>query len=259
MSIKSVLRTSFVLFYMLSRSVVAAPAITPAFNTYDQSQTRQTQASRKAFQRDLSGLYSIQSWKDDNLRQPFNNFDALYLAATNAQIELQTLLQSVSLASTTNIIIPNIKSVRRSQQKIATELQGETDKITDIARGSIVATSIPALIQAYELLVKEVTIVSVKNRFKNPTPSGYRDLNVLVRLPHSQIITEVQLHLSDISIIKNGPEHDLYENIQQIERLARQQQRPLSEFEMAQINNLRQQSHLLYQTAWLGYLQPQAA
>ncbi|MBY3787398.1 phosphoribosylglycinamide formyltransferase [Photobacterium carnosum] len=259
MNIKSVLRTSFVLFCMLSRTVVAAPAIAPAFNTHDQSQTRQTQASRKAFQRDLSGLYSIQSWRDDNLRQPFNNFDALYLASTTAQIELQTLLQSVSLASATNIVIPKIKSAQRSQQKIATELQGETDKITDIARGSIIANDIPTLVQAYELLAKEATIVSVKNRFKNPTPSGYRDLNVLVRLPHSQIITEVQLHLNEISTIKNGPEHDLYEKIQHIERLAQQQQRSLSEFEAAQIKQLRQQSHQLYQTAWLGYLQPQAA
>ncbi|OBU25161.1 RelA/SpoT domain-containing protein [Photobacterium aquimaris] len=259
MNIKSVLRTSFVLFCMLSRSVVAAPAITPAFNTHDQSPTRQTQASRKAFQRDLSGLYSIQSWKTDNLRQPFTNFDELYLAATDAQVELQTLLQSVSLASTTNAIIPEIKSAQRAQQKITTELQGQTDKITDIARGSIVANNIPALVQAYELLSKEATIVSVKNRFKNPTPSGYRDLNVLVRLPNSQVITEVQLHLNEISTIKNGPEHDIYEKIQHIERVALQQQRPLSEFEVAQINKLRQQSHQLYQTAWLGYLQPQAA
>ncbi|MCP4955055.1 MAG: RelA/SpoT domain-containing protein [Photobacterium aquimaris] len=259
MNIKSVLRTSFVLFCMLSRSVVAAPAITPAFNTHDQSPTRQTQASRKAFQRDLSGLYSIQSWKTDNLRQPFTNFDELYLAATDAQVELQTLLQSVSLASTTNAIIPEIKSAQRAQQKITTELQGQTDKITDIARGSIVANNIPALVQAYELLSKEATIVSVKNRFKNPTPSGYRDLNVLVRLPNSQVITEVQLHLNEISTIKNGHEHDIYEKIQHIERVALQQQRPLSEFEVAQINKLRQQSHQLYQTAWLGYLQPQAA
>lgn len=260
MNIKSVLRTSFVLFCMVSRSVAAAPVVTSSFNTHEQTiPTRLTQESRKAFQRNLSGLYSIQSWKHHDLVQPYSQFDQLYLASIDAQSELQQLLQGIGLLSTTSAIIPQVKSPQRAQAKIATELNGQTNKITDIARGSLVADDISSLVQAYELLSKEATIVSVKNRFKAPTISGYRDLNVLVRLPNSQIIAEVQFHLKDISIIKNGPEHDIYEKIQHIERLALQQQRQLSEFELAQINKLRQQSLHLYQTAWQNYLQPKAA
>ena len=56
--------------------------------------------------------------------------------------------------------------------------------------------------------------------------------------------------------MKNGKEHDIYEQIQKIERLALQEKRPVSEFEQSKINKLRQESLHLYQTAWQQYLQP---
>ncbi|MCV5804366.1 hypothetical protein OFN34_36775, partial [Escherichia coli] len=78
-----------------------------------------------------------------------------------------------------------------------------------------------------------------KNRFKKPGPSGYRDLNLLVRLPKTNLIAEVQLHLKAIADVKNGPEHDLYEQIQKLERQASMEKRNLSEIEMASIKNMR--------------------
>ncbi|WP_419238880.1 phosphoribosylglycinamide formyltransferase [Photobacterium leiognathi subsp. mandapamensis] len=257
MDIKSALRTSFILFCMLSRSVVAAPAVAPAYTITDQpSPTRLSQASRKAFQRDISGLYSIQSWKSDNITQPYNNFDALYQASTQAQVELEQLMRSICLVSSAEALIPPVKSAQRAQQKIATELNGQTNKITDIARASLVAEDISSLVQSFELLSKEATVVGVKNRFKKPTASGYRDLKVLVELPHSKIIAEVQLHLKDISDVKNGKEHDIYEQIQKMERLALHEKRPLTKFEEKKIKNLRQESLHLYQEAWQQYLHP---
>ncbi|EAS66347.1 phosphoribosylglycinamide formyltransferase [Photobacterium angustum] len=257
MDVKSVLRTSFILFCMLSRSVVAAPAVAPAYTISDQpSPTRLSQASRKSFQRDLSGLYSIKSWKNNNIAQPYDDFVTLYQASTQAQAELANLMRSISLVSSTEALVPAVKSMARAQHKIETELNGQTNKITDIARASLVANDVSSLVQSFELLSKEATIVGVKNRFKKPTASGYRDLNVLVELPQSKIIAEVQLHLKDISDVKNGKEHDIYEQIQKIERLALHQKRPLTEFEEKKIKNLRQESLHLYQTAWQQYLQP---
>ena len=57
------------------------------------------------------------------------------------------------------------------------------------------ADDIEGLISLYEVLNRETTIVKTKNRFKNPTASGYRDLNILVQLPKTNLIAEVQLHL----------------------------------------------------------------
>ncbi len=138
--------------------------------------------------------------------------------------------------------------------KIDTELNGQVNQITDLARGTIVATDVESLVGAYETLSREAQVVRVKNRFKSPAASGYRDLNILVKLPKTGIIAEVQLHLKDIADVKSGPEHDLYEIVQGIERRAAAENRTLNEFETAQIASLRRQSMELYQNAWQPYI-----
>ncbi len=77
---------------------------------------------------------------------------------------------------------------------------------------------------------------------------------MLVRLPKTNLIAEVQLHLKAIADVKNGPEHDLYEQIQKLERQASMEKRNLSEIEMASIKNMRSQAKNLYQQAWQPYL-----
>ncbi|WP_064609230.1 RelA/SpoT domain-containing protein [Photobacterium sp. J15] len=257
MDLKSVLRTCFILLFVFGRGpAVAAPLANYSDSDFEVP-SNQSEASKKSFQRSLSGLYSINSWRDSSITQPYSDFDQLYQNASLAQQELDNLLREISLVTETQAILPGIKSEHRARTKVATELQGQTHKITDLARGSLVADDIPALVQAFELLDKEITIVAVKNRFKDPTDSGYRDLKLLVKLPESNIIAEVQLHLDAISTVKNGEEHEIYEQIQKIERKELEQNRNLSEFEHAQIAKLRTVSKNLYQEAWQQYLQPE--
>ncbi|OAN13050.1 phosphoribosylglycinamide formyltransferase [Photobacterium jeanii] len=256
MDIKSVIRACCVLLCVVGRGSVAAPL--PNFtDTELEPSSKETVQSKKSFQRSLSGLYGIESWQDSNIAQPYSDFGSLYTAATHAQTELDTLIKEISLISHTQAVMPGVKSQQRAEKKITTELQGDVTKITDLARGSIVADDIGNLVQAFELMNKEVTVVAVKNRFKSPTPSGYRDLKMLVRLPKSNVIAEVQLHLQGISDIKNGAEHEIYEQIQKIERVGLAQKRELSEFETAKIKQLRSESLALYQNAWQQYLQPE--
>ncbi|KMV31383.1 phosphoribosylglycinamide formyltransferase [Photobacterium swingsii] len=256
MDIKSVIRACCVLLCVVGRGSVAAPL--PQFTDTDfEPSSKETVQSKKSFQRSLSGLYSIESWQEPAITQPYSEFGMLYTAATHAQTELDALIKEISLVTQTQAIIPGVKSEARAQKKVATELQGDASRITDLARGSIVADDIPSLVQAFELMNKEVTVVAVKNRFKKPTASGYRDLKMLVQLPETNIIAEVQLHLKGISDIKNGAEHEIYEKIQKIERKGLEQERELSEFELAQIKQLRSESQELYQDAWQQYLQPE--
>lgn len=256
MDLKSVIRACCVLLCVVGRSSVAAP-LPQLTDTDFKPSSKETVQSKKSFQRSLSGLYSIESWQEPAITQPYSEFGSLYPAAIHAQTELDTLIKEISLVTHTQAIIPGVKSKARAEKKIATELQGDASRITDLARGSIVADDIPSLVQAFELMNKEVTVVAVKNRFKNPTASGYRDLKMLVQLPESNIIAEVQLHLKGISDIKNGAEHAIYEQIQKIERVGLQQNRELSEFELARISQLRSESQELYQDAWQQYLQPE--
>ena len=256
MDLKSVLRTCFVLFFLTRGSAMATPLMADYSGQDYEVSPKHSEASKKSFQKSLSGLYSIESWRAADIKQPHQNFEDLYNVAPSAQQELANLMNEVGLMTNTNIVMPDVKSRKRAEKKIATELNGDASKITDLARASLVADDIPGLVHAFELISKEATIVSVKNRFKSPTDSGYRDLKLLVQLHGSEMIAEVQLHLGAISDVKNGEEHKIYEQIQHIERTALSQSRPQSEFEVAQINKLRATSKALYHDAWQQYLQP---
>jgi len=209
-----------------------------------------TNRVRTQLSKDLAGLYQLPDMNSTNIIQPYDNFDALYSLAESAQNELATLTQQIALMSQTSAVIPAIKSVERAQAKITNKHDGAVEKITDLARSSIIAKNSHELISAYELLEQETDIIQVKNRFNNPKQNGYRDINLLVRLPKTQMVVEVQLHLDRIEAIKNGPEHDNYAKIQQITHNAKQQLRDVSEIESFKVAQLKEESTSLYQVAW---------
>jgi len=209
-----------------------------------------TNRVRTQLSKDLAGLYQLPDIDGTNVIQPYSDFDTLYSLAGSAQDELATLTKQIALMSQTSAVIPAIKSIARAQAKITNKHDGAAEKITDLARSSIIAKNSQELISAYELLERETDIVQVKNRFNNPKQNGYRDINLLVRLPKTQMLVEVQLHLERIEAIKNGPEHDNYAKIQQISHNAKQQQREISEIESFKVTQLKAESTNLYQVAW---------
>ncbi|KGY09380.1 phosphoribosylglycinamide formyltransferase [Vibrio sinaloensis] len=246
------LRTTALMLLMLSRAPAFA-AVPPAPGSEENRPANQNEVCSKAFKHNLSGLYGIKPIASTPL-QPYSDFDILYSKAHQAQAELETICKSTALLTSTEAYFAGVKSAERAKEKIAYELDGQTERITDLARATIVADDIESLMSAYEVLNRETTIVKVKNRFKNPAASGYRDLNLLVQLPKTKLIAEVQVHLKAIADVKSGPEHDLYEKIQKIERKAASERREFSEFEVAQIKAMRSQSKALYQHAWQPYL-----
>ena len=242
-------RTFFIFLLLLSsRTGVANP-----LDISNSKTERGNYSARQAQSHDLQGLYALSSQTFDTPRQALNDLSVLHHQAYDAQAELAQLLRKIAQHSPTQVIIPPVKSYQRAADKVATKFNGDASQITDLARASIVAGSIQDLMQVYQILNEQTQVVKQKNRFAEPKTSGYRDLNLLVRLPQSGMIAEVQLHLQDIANIKNGPEHKVYEKVQMIEANAYKQKRSLSEFELAQIAQLRQESHKLYHKAWLNY------
>lgn len=246
------LRTTALMLLVLSR----APAFAATVSTNSAEPTRtpaQNQVSSKVFRHSLSGLYGIKAF-DSKPTQPYTDFDVLYSKSHQAQAELETICKSTALLTNSEALFTGVKSQARAQEKIALELDGDVTRITDLARATIIANDVESLVEVYEAVSREADVVKVKNKFKSPADSGYRDLNLLVRLPKTNIIAEVQLHLKAIADVKSGPEHELYEIIQGIERNALAQNRSLNDIEAAQINNLRRQSLELYQQAWQPYI-----
>lgn len=247
------LRTTALMLFMLSRAPAFAATIPINVSSQAFQGEYQNQVDAQRFKHSLSGLYGIQT-TSNSVIQPYNEFDLLYQNAQQAQIELATLCSSAAMLTSTQALFSGVKSRSRALEKIEMKLDGQTERITDLARATIIADDVPSLVEVYEILGREATIVNVKNRFKNPKPSGYRDLNLLVELPKTKMIAEVQLHLKAIADVKNGAEHALYEQIQMIERQAHREQRPLTELEIARINQFRHQSLNLYQQAWQPYI-----
>ncbi|WP_391089904.1 phosphoribosylglycinamide formyltransferase [Vibrio sp. NH-UV-68] len=246
------LRTTALMLLMLSRAPAFA-AIPTAPDEQQNHPTNQNQVCSQAFKHNLSGLYGIQSMPTLPL-QPYSDFDILYSKAHQAQAELETLCKSTALLTDTTAYFAGIKASQRAKDKIAHELNGQVERITDLARATIVADDIESLMSVYEVLNRETTVVKAKNRFKKPATSGYRDLNLLVKLPKTGLIAEIQLHLKAIADVKSGPEHDIYENVQKIERQAARENRELNDFEVAQIRSMRRESEALYQNAWQPYI-----
>lgn len=247
----SFLRTSLVVMFMLAgRAPVEAATMLSLTQASNNQSGSTANRNRSQLNKDLSGLYQLENLTNSHITQPYTDFESLYLHAHQAQAELSTLTHQVALLSATQALVPAIKSQERAQYKLANKLDGDIKKLTDLARSSIIAKNSQQLMNAYEQLSNNAEIVQVKNRFNEPKKNGYRDINLLVRLPKSKMIVEVQLHLNRMQAIKNGPEHDNYVEMQEIAGLAQQENRPISEIELFKMDQLEKESTALYQAAW---------
>ncbi|TKB49401.1 hypothetical protein FCL40_08700 [Ferrimonas sediminicola] len=240
------LKTALMLFMVGQAPVQAATQL-----TLDTSLDKLPglERSNKA-EKGLPGLMAIDSQEYASAIQPTSDFENLYLRAQLAQNELAMLTHRVAYLSSTQADVPAVKGRERALAKLEGKLDGDVRLLTDLARTTLVAEDVDGLLRAYHELDRQGEVVRVKNRFLTPKANGYRDLNLLVRLPDSQMVAEVQIHLRSFANIKSGPEHDFYQQIQEVERQALAERRSLSEFERARVQRLRQQSAVLYRQAW---------
>ena len=255
MVVNTVARTHRLLPFMVSNDTIANAMFQNLKNSHNLKCIDKASALFNS-SHSIKELQQIPSWRQHNITQPYNQLEKLYQHAYPAQQELNMLLEATALASYSQAFLPGIKNQKRAEKKIATELRGKVNKLTDIARGSVVATNISDLVKAYNYLAQYSDIVRVKNRFDTPAVSGYRDIKILVRLSNSGLIAEIQLHLEAIAEIKNGEEHDIYEAIQNIERVSIIERRALYDIEKMQIKRLQKKSQALYAKAWQAYTHP---
>ena len=157
------------------------------------------------------------------------------------------------LGGTSVVKTGDIKSLNRSVKKVVGKDGGDARNVRDVVRASIAVDHVDDLdhaIAAVHAAVKNAggSIVTVTDRFRKPMATGYRDMNINVRMPNG-IIGEVQVHLKSMLKAKDlGGGHELYEQIRTISE--RENHRPLTVAERTEIGRLNRQSHRLYQAAW---------
>lgn len=101
------------------------------------------------------------------------------------------------------LFVGSLKGEQRAKQKVESEYDGDYSQLRDMVRATIAVSSmdeIRAAVAAVE--AAGLTLAQKPNdRFANPTPEGYRDLNTVVKLPNG-MVAELQYHLKPITAAK---------------------------------------------------------
>jgi hypothetical protein len=178
---------------------------------------------------------------------------ALFTSAYEANSQLSDALDLVSGSLPTSAAIEQgpIKSQQRSVEKVVSKDSWDLRKLRDPVRATIaVATTkdVPAAVLALQkaLTAKGGQIVRAEDRFSNPLASGYRDLQLNVRLPNG-VIGEVQINLKSMLTAKNSDGHKYYEEWR---RIAERQTHTAAD--LARMSELMSKSKELYDAAYHG-------
>lgn len=184
------------------------------------------------------------------LRQNSNDLNQLYQQAAIADIELQNIAQEWAKMTGGTVVLPpgGLKGRERAEEKIRMDYNGDASRITDLTRLSIEYDSLEELYHALKALPETVNLVRLKDRFIQPTPGGYRDILLNLKLSN-QHIAEIQLNLKSINQVRFGEGYQLYQKIRQIQVQAMNEQRALTLAETQEIDALNQASKKLYDGA----------
>jgi hypothetical protein len=151
------------------------------------------------------------------LGRPINKIDELYTAADIARTQLEAILQRVVCEANMDLStlhVPPLKDRLRAIEKANDDyfLKSPGPSISwlyDIARAAIICDEEDQICQIVKMIFEcsndDFQIIRLKNRFLHPTPGGFRDLNLNIRM---QIvgsdgrkfghICELQIHLRKI-------------------------------------------------------------
>jgi len=98
------------------------------------------------------------------------------------------------------------KSNARLLEKATLSYKDNVRRVTDIERRSMIFGSFGKMAKAVQQTAADFTVARIKNRFKSDgakQTAGYRDCQVLVLIPGSELLLELQFHISDIHDLKS--------------------------------------------------------
>ena len=148
----------------------------------------------------------------------------------------------------------DVKSLDRAVKKALGKDNGDARNVRDVVRNSIAVDTVEdldrAIVAVTETMKEQgVEIATADNRFAKPLPSGYRDMQLTVRLPNGAI-GEVQVHVKPMLAAKNGKGHVLFERQRTIIEQGLNRPGGNTPEELAEIDSLNTQSRELYEAAW---------
>lgn len=153
---------------------------------------------------------------------------------------------------------PEVKDDVRALAKIR-KYGGDGSQLTDLVGTKIQFDRVENMYRALDALSRDpdLKIVSFDDRLRQPQSSGYRDLQLNVRLENGHV-AELRLHLTHIDDVA-GYEHALYEVRRDFGTLARKEGRLPSPEEAALEAALTEQVRARFETAFKKGLPPETS
>jgi hypothetical protein len=189
--------------------------------------------------------------KIGNKKSTETYLDDLYKQAEAAQTELTTISEKIATGSKGQAFSrPEPKLRARSMDKINSLYKGDASQLTDLAGSKIIYQTLDDLYQGLGRVEKDLggKIVSFEDRFIKPMESGYRDIQMSLKMSNGHV-AEFRLHLASIEVVSEM-EHAAYELRRAIRPVAEEAGRKgLSPAEGALEQALIAESQALYEAA----------
>lgn len=144
-----------------------------------------------------------------------------------------------------------IKAKAHADYKHPETGEPEYDRVHDIVRASVAVDHHHQLHEVLNRLKNSGVEIAKqpKDRFRSPTPVGYRDGLMHMKLPNGHL-AELQLHVKPMVQAKEGPGHHHYEEMQKIERAHPEGRSGWSDEEHQRYEHHVEASKKLYNEAW---------
>lgn len=185
-------------------------------------------------------------------KQGTADLDQLYREAAVADQELRARVSRLADDLGGEAVFPpggQLKSRARVVEKAATKYGGDFSAITDFSRASLQFDRLEDVYGALgQLESRGMKVVRINDRFAQPTPEGYRDIILGVKMPNGHV-AELQLHLRGILTVKEET-HALYEAQRSIVAKAKEAGRDLTAAERGRIDDLVSQQQEIYGRAY---------
>ena len=150
------------------------------------------------------------------------------------------------------VVVP-IKNPERAAEKVERDYEGDFARLADAVRATIVVDDQAAVADAVAALRASCEahgwrIVRAKDRFANPTGSGYRDALVNLADP-SGLICEVQIAIRPMLVAKERT-HKAYEELGALYARFVRENRPPTDDEAGRMELLAEMMREIHDQAW---------
>lgn len=188
----------------------------------------------------------------DKVHQDSDSLDGILSTARASNEHFMSVVRGIAESTGGKPLLAPIKGLGRIKEKIAKDYDGDSSRITDAVRGTVVYKTVEEArsgLAHIERLrakknVKDIRgIPSVKMRFV-PEATGYKDINLLIELGNG-FLCELQLHVEAIADAKEDAGHKVYDVLRVLEK----KKDSLSEGELAELAAMQAFSDEIYATA----------